>query len=99
MCIRVSPHQELRHLALRLAIPATKINPLVSPSDPRESIFTPISLSLPSAESTNDIGREIGRTDSLLRRMREYVDTIGSRLSSTSREWSPRGHIACRRRG
>ena len=61
-------------------------------------IFTQISLSLPSAESTNDIAREIGCTDSLLRSMREYVDTVGSRLSSTSREGSPRGHIACRRR-
>ena len=34
--IRVSPRRELRHLALRLAIPATKINPLVSPPDPHE---------------------------------------------------------------
>ena len=62
-------------------------------------IFTRISLSLPSAEGTNDIGREIGRTESLLRSMREYVDTVGYRLSSTSREGSPRGHIACGRRG
>ena len=40
-------------------------------------IFTRISLSLPSAESTNDIGREIGRTETL-RGMRGYVDTVGT---------------------
>ena len=90
MWIRVSPHQEFRHLALRLAIPATKINPLVSPSDPRESIFTPISLSLPSAESTNDIGREIGCTETL-RGTRGYVDTVGSHLSCTAAKGTREG--------
>ena len=40
-------------------------------------ILIPISLSLPSAECTNDIGEEIGRTGTL-RSMRGYVDTVGS---------------------
>ena len=45
-------------------------------------IFTRITLSLPSAESTNDIGREIGCTETL-RGTRGYVDTVGSHLSRT----------------
>ena len=40
------------------------------------TIFTRISLSLQSAESTDDIGREIGRTETL-RSTRGYVDTVG----------------------
>ena len=55
-------------------------------------IFTRISLSLPPAESINDIGREIGPTETL-RSTRGYVDTVGSHLSCTSREGSPRGQI------
>ena len=58
-------------------------------------IFTQISLSLPSAEDTNDIGREIGCTETL-RGACGYVDTVGSHLSCTSREGNPRGHIARR---
>ena len=45
-------------------------------------IFTRISLSLPSAESTDDIGREIGCRETL-RGMRGHVDTVGSHLSCT----------------
>ena len=45
-------------------------------------IFTRISLSLPPAESINDIGREIGRTETL-RSTRGYVDNVGSHLSCT----------------
>ena len=60
------------------------------------SIFTQISLSRPLAESV--IGREIGCTETL-RSTRGYVDTVGSHSSCTSREGSPRGHIAYRCRG
>ena len=45
-------------------------------------IFTRVSLSLPSAESTNDMGREIGCRETL-RGMRGHVDTVGSHLSCT----------------
>ena len=61
-------------------------------------VFTQISVSLQSAEDTNDIGREIGCTETL-RGARGYVDTVGSHLSCTSREGNPRGHIARRCRG
>ena len=44
--------------------------------------FTRISLSLPSAESTDDIGREIGCRETS-RGMRGHVDTFGSHLSCT----------------
>ena len=51
-------------------------------------IFTRISLSLPSAEDTSDIGREIGPTETS-RSTRGYVDIVGSHSSYTSREGSP----------
>ena len=41
----------------------------------------------PSAEGTNDVGREIGPLVAL-RSMCRYVDTVGSCLSCTSREES-----------
>ena len=58
-------------------------------------IFTQISLSLPSAEDTNDIGREIGCTETS-KGTRGYIDTAGSHLSYISREGNSRGHIAWR---
>ena len=58
-------------------------------------IFTQITLSLPSAEDTNDIGREIGCTETS-KGTRGYIDTAGSHLSYTSREGNSRGHIARR---
>ena len=51
-------------------------------------VFNRISLFLPSAEDTNDIGREIGYTETL-KSTRGYVDTVGSHSSCTSRERSP----------
>ena len=42
-------------------------------------IFTQITLSLPSAEDTNDIGREIDYTETS-RGTRGYVDIVGSHL-------------------
>ena len=89
------PTSEFRHLALRLAIPATKINSLVSPPDPHEwhqysprSLFLSHQLRIPmtsEGRSTTQKHREV-RAD--------MSTSLALTLSCTSREGNPQGHIA-----
>ena len=55
-------------------------------------VFNRISLSLPSAEDTSDIGREIGPTETS-RSTRGYVDTVGSHLSCTAAKGTREGTL------